>query len=336
MKSILDASMLEGARGLSTGLEYEVGSYATTVEVIELARVVARRGGIYVSHIRDEADRTFEALREVIQIARTAKVHAHISHLKLGTIGVWGKAGEAVRLLEEARREGLRITADCYPYDAWASTITVLVPDKQYENPASVKKALDDVGGGANVTIVNCREHSDYEFRTLAEIAANKGVTPVDVFIEVVRSGGASVVCRSMQEADIRRFYSTPWIAVASDGGIGMRHPRAAGTFPKVLGDFVREKRWLPLEEAIRKMTSMPAEILGLSDRGRIQAGMRADLVLFDASRIRDRSTFDQPARVAVGVHGVWVSGKRVWDTGRATGNLPGEVIAKEQIGQKR
>lgn len=328
MAELVEQAMREGAQGLSTGLEYEVGSYSTTEEVVALARAAARHRGIYVSHIRDEADKTFAALREAVRIAEEARIAVHVSHIKLGTVSVWGKAGEAIRLLEGARRRGLKVTADAYPYDAWASTITVLIPDKQYENRASVEKGLADVGGAQNVLIVNCREHPDYEFRTLEEIAAKKGVRAADVFMEVVRTGGASVVCKSMTEADIQAFYSVPWIAVASDGGIGMRHPRAAGSFPRVLARFVREKRWLSIEEAVRKMTSLPAGILGLADRGRVKPGLRADLVLFDPDAVLDHSTFQKPSALAHGVLGVWVDGVRVWTGTGVSGSLPGKVKA--------
>jgi N-acyl-D-amino-acid deacylase len=329
MAALVDQAMREGALGISTGLEYEVGSYSTTEEVVALAKVVAQHGGLYMSHIRDEADKSFDALREILRIADEARVAVHVSHIKLGTVGVWGKSREAVELLANARRKGLDVTADCYPYEAWASTITVLVPDKQYDNPASVKRGLDDVGGGQNVTVVNCREHPDYEFKNLEEIAQKEGITAVDAFIKIVKTGGASVVARSMKEDDIRTFYMTPWISIASDGGIGMRHPRAAGTFPRVLGRYVREQGWLTLEEAVRKMTSLPAARLHLVDRGAIRTGYHADLVLFDAARVMDQATFPEPAKLSTGIEKVWVNGELVWDGRAATGRTPGVVITR-------
>ena len=323
MTALMDQAMRDGALGLSTGLEYEVGSYSTTDEVIALAKVAARYKGIYVSHIRDEADKTFEALREVIRIAEEARIPAHISHIKLGTVGVWGKAKEAIALIEAARKRGLDITADCYPYDAWSSTITVLIPSKKYDDPESVARGLADVGGAANVTITSCARHPEYEFKTLEQIATSQNRTPVDLFIEIVKEGGAGVVCRSIKDEDIRDFYAAPWVMVSSDGGIGMRHPRGAGSYPRVLGLFVRERKWLPVEEAIRKMTSAPAARLGWRDRGLIREGFVADLVLFDPATVIDRSTFAEPFREAVGVRKVWVNGDLVWDS-RPTGALPG------------
>src|SRR5262249_41459833 len=155
--------MREGTVGLSTGLEYDIGNPSTTEEVIALAQVAAKYGGIYMSHVRDEADEVMGAFKEAIRIAREARIPVDISHIKLGTGGVWDKAKEAVAQIERARRAGLDITADCYPYDAWASTITVLVPSRRHDDPAAVKKGLDDVGGGVNVTITSCAKHPDYE-----------------------------------------------------------------------------------------------------------------------------------------------------------------------------
>jgi N-acyl-D-amino-acid deacylase len=329
MAALVEQGMSEGAIGLSSGLEYEVGSYSETKELVELAKAAARHGGFYMSHIRDEADRAFEAFSEAIAIGEQARIPVQISHIKLGTVAVWRKSAAVVRMVEAARKRGIDVTADCYPYDAWHSTITVLVPNKRYDDPVSVKKALDDVGGAQNIMIDRDRAHPEYEFKTLDAIAKAKGITPVELFIQIVKDGGASVVATSMVEEDIRRFYSQPWVMVASDGGIGLRHPRSAGAFPRVLGKFVREERWLSLQEAIRKMTSAPAARLKLAGRGTIAAGRIADLVLFDPATIGDRSTFQEPFVIATGVKGVWVSGARVWDGGKPTGATPGQMLAR-------
>ncbi len=326
MAELVEQAMREGAVGLSTGLEYDVGNPATTEEVIALARVTAKFGGIYMSHVRDEADLAFDAFREAIRIGREAGLPVQISHIKLGTVGVWNKAGEVVRLIESARRGGLDITADCYPYDAWASTITVLVPSRRHDDRAAVKKGLDDVGGGQNVLITNCSSHRDYEGKTLEQIAKAAAETAVDVYMQIVRDGGASVVCQSMTSADIKTFYQQPWVMVASDGGIGMRHPRGAGTFPRVLGLYVRERKWLTLEEAIRKMSSFPARRLGLKDRGLIKAGMKADLVIFDPEKVIDRSTMTQPGLEPDGIKYVLVNGKTVVAEGKVA-DASGEIL---------
>jgi N-acyl-D-amino-acid deacylase len=326
MEQLVTQAMREGAMGLSTGLEYEVGGYASTGEVARLAAAAARLGGIYMSHIRDEADRTLEALAEAIAIGERADIAVQISHIKLGTVGVWGKAGEAVRVIEAARARGADVTADAYPYDAWASTITVLVPSKRHDDPEAVARGLADVGGAANVMLIHYPMNPDYEFRTLEEIARERQVTPVALYTEIVQAGGAGVVCRSMTEDDIRIFYRQPWVMVASDGGIGMRHPRGAGSFPRVLGRYVREKGWLTLEEAIQKMTSLPAARLELEDRGVIRPGAFADLVLFDPERIIDRSTFAEPFLLSEGVVKVWVNGEAVW--GATPRSAPGTAMA--------
>jgi N-acyl-D-amino-acid deacylase len=327
MRLLVEQAMREGAMGLSTGLEYETGKPASTEEVIALARAAGANGGIYISHIRDEADKSFEALAEAIQIGREARLPVQISHIKLGTLKVWGKSKQVVDLINKARSRGQDVTADCYPYDAWSSTIRVLIPSGRHDDPIDVARGLADVGGPANVTIVSCRAHPDYEFKTMAEISKQENISPVELYMKIVREGGAGVVCHSMKDADIQMFYRQPWVMVSSDGGIGSRHPRGAGTYPRVLGRFVRELRWLSLPEAIRKMTSFPAARFKLQDRGLIRAGFKADLVLFDPVRVIDRATFKDPQLVADGVKRVFVNGVEVWNDGKATGERPGQAL---------
>ena len=329
MARLVEQGMSEGAVGLSTGLEYDVGHPSTTEEVIELARAAARHGGIYMSHVRDEADDVMNAFKEAIRIGREAHIPVQISHIKMGTVGVWGQADKAVELINAARHSGVDITADCYPYDAWQSTITVLIPSRRHDDPVAVKKGLDDVGGAGNVLITGCRAHHDYEGKTLEEISREHKISPVDVYIQIVKDSGASVVCRSMKDSDIKTFYHQPWVMVASDGQAGGRHPRGAGTFTRVLGRFVRERQWLTLEDAVRKMTSAPALRLGLYDRGAIREGMKADLVIFDPKRVIDRSTFKEPQLLSEGIERVFVNGEPVFEKGKTTGRLPGVVIRK-------
>jgi N-acyl-D-amino-acid deacylase len=327
MAALVDQGMREGAVGLSSGLEYEVGGYADTNELVELAKIAARYRGIYMSHIRDEADKAFDAFREAIEIGERAHVPVQISHIKLGTVGVWRKAAAAIALVDAARQRGVDVTADAYPYDAWSSTITVLVPDKRYDYAPSVEKALADVGGAQHVLIVRHAAHPEYEFHTLEAIAHDLQTTPVALFIQIVKDGGAGVVCTSMVDDDIRAFYRQPWVMVGSDGGINARHPRGAGTFPKVLGRYVREQNWLTLTEAIAKMTSAPADRLMLKDRGRIANGAIADVVLFNPSTIIDRSTFSDPMVLPAGVEKVFVGGELVWEGGKPAGRRSGKVI---------
>ena len=327
MKQLVEQAMREGAIGLSTGLEYETGKPASTEEIITLARVAGAYGGIYISHIRDEADQSFEALAEAIRIGKEARIPVQISHIKLGTVGVWGRAGDVVSLINKARASGQDVTADCYPYNAWSSTIKVLIPSGRHEDPVDVARGLADVGGPANITIVSCRTHPDYEFKTMDEISKREGITPVELYMKIVRDGGAGVVCHSMKDEDIRTFYQQPWLMVSSDGGIESRHPRGAGSYPRVLGRYVRELSWLTLPEAIRKMTSFPASRFKLNDRGLIRRGYKADLVLFDPDKIIDRSTFSEPELMADGVKLVFVNGVEVWGNGRSRGDLPGKAL---------
>ena len=330
METMVQQAMIDGAFGLSSGLEYETGKPSTTEEVIALASVAGRYRGIYISHIRDEADRTLEAIAEAIRIGKEGRLPAQISHIKVGTVAVWNKAPQVVALIKKARARGQDVTADCYPYDAWSSTIRVLIPSGRHDDPVDVARGISDVGGAANITIVSCRAHPDYEFKTLAQIAANEKISAVDAYMKIVRDGGAGVVCRSMTEADIKFFYQQPWVMVSSDGGIGSRHPRGAGTYPRVLGRFVREWHWLSLTEAIRKMTSLPAARLRLSDRGMIRPAHKADVVIFDPSRVIDNATFEKPTLISEGMKHVFVNGVEVWRDGAVTGNRPGKALRRQ------
>jgi N-acyl-D-amino-acid deacylase len=327
-------AMNEGAIGLSSGLEYEVGSYSNTAELIAMARSAAEHGGIYSTHIRDEADKAFDALLEEIEIAEQAHIPVDHSHIKLGTVGVWGKASEYIRVIEEARSRRVDFLADCYPYEAWHSNIKVIVPDKQYENPGSVEKALADLGGPDHLTITEFKPNASYAGRSLAEIAKSNKLSPVEMYIRIIREGDAAnteaaVIGHSIIESDLEAFYRQPWVMVASDGGIGSAHPRGAGTFPRVLGLFVREKHWLTLPEAIRKMTSLPAQRLNWKDRGVLREGAYADLVLFDPATIIDRSTFTKPQELPTGIERVFVNGILVWNDGKPTGATPGQVLTR-------
>lgn len=332
MVQFVDQGMTEGAIGLSSGLEYEVGSYSSTDEVVAMSAAAAKHGGFYMTHIRDEADKAFDALKEEITIGERAHIPVQHSHIKLGTVGVWGKAPQYIQVIEAARKRGVDFLADCYPYDAWHSNLKVLVPNKQYENPQSVAKALADVGGGSHVTIVEFKPNPSYEGHTIDDLARSNNITPVEMSIRLIRESDAAntepgIIGQSMIESDIKAFYQQPWVMVASDGGIGSRHPRGAGTFPRVLGVYVREKHWLTLPEAIRKMTSLPAKRLGWKDRGTIHEGAFADMVLFNPDKVIDRSTFSSPFALPTGIEKVFVSGTLVWNSNKPTGARPGRVL---------
>jgi|SRR5271166_1235356 len=335
MEQRMGQAMNQGALGLSSGLEYEVGSYATTDELVALAKVAAASGGIYMTHIRDEADKSFEALNEEIAIGERAHIPIEHSHIKLGPVGVQGKAADYIKVIEAARKRGVDFLADCYPYDAWHSNLKVVVPDKQYENPKSVATALASYGGGSHITITEFSPNKSYVGHNLAELAKANKLSEVEMYIRLIREGDAahteaSIIGQSMIESDIKAFYQQPWVMVASDGGIGSQHPRGAGTFPRVLGLYVREKHWLTLPGAIRKMTSLPAQRLGWKDRGLIREGAFADVVLFNPETVIDRSTFADPTALSTGIEKVFVNGVLVWDAGKPTGARPGFVIGRK------
>lgn len=329
MLVLMEQAMKDGAFGLSSGLEYDVGFSASTEELIALAEIAAKYNGIYMTHMRDEEEGMLDALRESIRIGKEAKLPVQISHIKMGNKNVWGKSADAIALIDAERKNGFDVTADVYPYTAWASTITVLVPSRKHDDKAEVEKGLQNVGGADKVLVTSCAAHREYEGKTLDEIAKAQNVSPAQVYIQIVKDGGAGVVCNSMNEDDVKAFYTRSWAMVSSDGGIGSRHPRGTGTFTKVLGRFVRENNWFPLEEAVRKMSAFPAQRLGLKNRGLIKKGMKADLVLFDKDKVKDLATFTQPQNLSEGIEIVFVNGQKIWENGKTTGGLPGEILRK-------
>jgi len=335
MEARMSQAMNQGVLGLSSGLEYEVGSYAATDELVDLAKVAAKDGGIYMTHIRDEADKSFDALNEEIAIGERAHIPVEHSHIKLGTVGVQGKAADYIKIIEAARKRGVDFMADCYPYDAWHSNLKVVVPDKQYENATSVATALASYGGGSHITITEFSPNPSYVGRTIADLAKASNISEVEMYIKLIRDGDlahteALIIGQSMIESDIKAFYQQPWVMVASDGGIGSEHPRGAGTFPRVLGVYVREKHWLTLPQAVRKMAALPAERLGWNERGVIREGAFADLVLFDPNTVIDHSTYTNPTALATGIEKVFVNGVLVWGAGKPTAARPGVVLGRK------
>jgi N-acyl-D-amino-acid deacylase len=302
---------------------------------VAVAEVAAKHGGFYETHVRDEGNKSFSALEEEIAIGQRAHLPIEHSHIKVSTVAVWGKAPEFINVIEAARKRGLDFLADCYPYDAWHANIKVLMPDKQYTNPKSVEKALTDNGGPDTVTITEFAPHPEYVGHNLAELADARKISPTEMYIQIIRDGDAanteaSIIGKSMIERDIQAFYQQPWVMVASDGGIGSPHPRGAGTFPRVLGVYVREKHWITLPEAIHKMTGLPAQRLGWKERGTLHEGAFADLVLFNPDTVIDRATFAKPFELSAGIEKVFVNGTLVWDDGKATGSKPGRVLLSE------
>jgi N-acyl-D-amino-acid deacylase len=342
MRALVEQEMRSGALGLSTGLEYEIGSYADTAEVIACARAAAAQGGLYISHMRDEETDVFASLRETARIAEEARVPAQVSHIKLAAATVWGRAGEALRLMERVRKPAGPLTADVYPYTYWASTLRTLVPREKQGDRRAWEAALAEVGGPANVRLSRFFPDRSWEGRTLAELAERERKDPLALVMEILERtqgappGGERVVVTAMAEEDVRRFLAAPQVMIGSEGAVTGDHPRIAGTYPRILGRYVREERVLTLEEAVRKMTSFPARRMGIRDRGVIRTGMKADLVLFDPDTVIDRATVDDPNAAPVGISHVWVNGRPVLEAGRITAERPGQVVRRAGAGTTR
>lgn len=337
MEALLQQEMLAGAFGLSSGLEYEQGHFATTEEMVALAKVAGASGGTYLSHVRDESNKVFESFDEVLRIGREAKLPVGITHIKMGATSVWHQAAKRVpAYFEQAKREGVKLTPDVYPYTYWHSTIRVLVPDRDFFNAEKVARALEENGGAAAIRFASYVPNPALAGKTLAEMATHWGISPVEAYMRTIRETAAEVdggepmediIGTSMSEDDVRWFVAHPDIAFCSDGELHGSHPRGAGSFPRVLGHYVREETALSLAEAIRKMTSLPAGRLGLTDRGRIAPGFVADLVLFDPATVIDQSTIQHPEAPPLGIPAVMVSGEWVVRDGVLTGNRPGQAL---------
>jgi len=331
MSALMERAMLDGAIGLSSGLEYDPGFYATPDEMVALARVAARHGGFYSSHVRDEENAALDAWREAIDVGRKAGLPVEISHIKLAVEPVWGRAAQGLKVLEDARREGLTVMADWYPYTYWQSAMYVLIPDRDFENRDKWRVGLAEIGGAKNVLVTAYRPDPSYDGKTLEEIARLRGEDPVTSVIAMIREAGPGIgiIGTSMDEEDLATFLTHPQVLVCSDGNIAGSHPRGFGTFPRVLARYVREGRLLSLEEAIAKMTGRSARQAGLTDRGVLARGRKADVVVFDPDTIEDRATKERPDQMAVGVAHVIVNGVVVLDGGKMTGERPGRGLRR-------
>jgi N-acyl-D-amino-acid deacylase len=326
MAALVARGMEDGAFGLSSGLEYDPGFYATTDELVVLASAAGARGGFYASHLRNEADDVMRSLAEIVDIGRRSRLPVHVSHIKLGTVAVWGRTDEALGILHAAR--DLDVSADWYPYSFWSSTTYVLMPGgRNWEDRAGWARGLADVGGAGNVLITGFPPDPSYDGHTLAQVAERQGRDPVDVLMDIVHRGNAGILCTSMQESDLEAFLRDPLVMIGSDGGIKIAHPRGAGAYPRVLGRYVRERGVIPLEVAVHKMTGQPALRLGLPDRGLLAAGMKADVVVFDPGRVIDRSTATAPQAPPEGIEYVFVNGQAVIEAGQPTRARPGRVL---------
>jgi N-acyl-D-amino-acid deacylase len=345
METLLTEDLRNGSLGLSTGLEYDPGIYSNTEEVISLAKVTAAEGARYISHMRSE-DRYFDnALEELIRIGREANLPVQISHFKLAAVDLWGQAPRVIQRLEQAREEGIDVTADVYPYTYWQSTLTVLLPERDFYDLDAARFALEKLAPAEGLTLVNYMPDPGLVGMTVAEIAAARGMSNEETYLALIRDvyegmtdeemtaldePPEMVLGVSMSEDDIAVLIAWTHSNICSDG-YGEGHPRGHGAFPRAIRQYVREQQILSIEEMIRKMTSLGAAHVGISDRGLVKQGYVADLVLFDPLTITDRATIENPKQLSEGIAGVWVNGDRVWSEQKATSARPGILISREK-----
>ena len=358
MKQMVRDAMEQGALGISTGLFYVPGSFTSTEEVIELSKVAAEYNGIYISHIREEAAQLIDSVQETIRIGEEADIPVQITHHKVIGVENWGASLESLRLVDEARNRGVDVTIDQYPYTASQTSINALIPQwaqaggreemlsriDSAETYSSIKnevvaKILYDRGGGdpKNVFISRNSWDPDMAGKNLAELAIEAGLEPTpenaaDVVFDIIRGGGATAVYHAIGPEDVDRIMQHPATAIGSDGPVGVfgegtPHPRQYGTFARVLGLYVRERKVLSLEDAIRKMSSQSARRLGIHDRGLITTGYFADIAIFDPDEIIDKATFENPHQYAIGTKFVLVNGTVVVENGQHTGARPGRIL---------
>lgn len=359
MKKLVEQAMLEGAVGLSSA--FNGGGYDNPEEIFEMAGVAAQYGGYYATHVGSEGYQLMEELKKAIDVAEVAKIPVHIFHFKIRSRNLWGKLGPAVAMIEDARKRGLEITANQYPYTAMQHPWSRLFPDWAVEGPPQrilqlltdpatrerIKKDplflqyVDEHGGFENTVasrIMNAKNKS-LEGKTIAEIARLRGdKDPADTCFNLILEEGSYIagIYHNMSEDDVRMVMKLPWVSIASDGsalrpdgilGDGKPHPRSYGTNPRVLGKYAREEKVLTLEDAVRKMTSLPAQIMRLKDRGTLREGYWADVVVFDPKTVKDVGTFEEPEQYPVGIEHVFVNGVAVIESGNHTGAKPGKVV---------
>ena len=364
MRALVRRAMVDGAMGLTTALIYTPAVFAKTDELVELAKVASESGGMYISHMRSEGNRLLEAIDETLTIARQAHIRAEIYHLKAAGQSNWNKLGDAIAKIEAARREGLEITADMYTYTAGSTGLDASMPPwvqeggydawaRRLRDPAiraRVRREMTTPGdewenlllaaGGEGTLLVGFKNEAlrIYTGKTLGQVAKLRGTSVQDTAMDLVVEDGSrvQVVYFLMSEENVKRQIQLPWVSFGSDAssmaaeGVFLKtstHPRAYGNFARLLGKYVRDERVIPLEEAVRKLTSLPADTLRIKDRGRLAVGQFADVVVFDPKTIADRATYEQPHQYAVGMRHVWVNGTHVLKDGEHTGAKPGRVV---------
>jgi N-acyl-D-amino-acid deacylase len=360
MRQMVAENIEKGAVGISSGLEYEPGSYALQDEITELCRIAARHGGVYATHLRDEGDHLLESLDEALAIARNAEIGIQISHFKIAYPRNWEKIESALKKIEEAEREGISIFCDRYPYIAgstglsyyfplWAkqgTTVEFLARLKDPAQEGRIRGHIDEqeekLGSWEKVVIASVvsEENRKFEGMSILDSANQAGKTPYEFMRDILieEKNRVGMITFMMKEENLERILAHPLVGVGTDGsavapyGIlsrGKPHPRLYGTFPRVLGKYVREEKIVPLPEMIRKMTSVPAKKFGFAKRGALMVDNIADLVVFDADRVIDKATWTDPHQYSIGIEYVLVNGQIVIERGEHTGNLPGRVLRK-------
>jgi|SoiMethySBSTD1v2_1073268.scaffolds.fasta_scaffold20944_5 N-acyl-D-amino-acid deacylase len=364
MRGLVRTAMDEGAMGLTTALIYIPGVFASTGELVELAKVASQSGGMYVSHMRSEGNRLLEAIDETLTIAREANIRAEIYHLKASGESNWPKMAVAIEKIEAARKQGLDVTADMYTYTAGSTGLDAAMPPwvqeggykawaqrlrdpkvrtrvrKEMTTPQDVWENIMLAAGGDGTLLVGFKNEAlrQYAGKTLAEVARLRGTSLQDTAMDLVVEDGSrvQVVYFLMSEENVRRQIALPWVSFGSDAasmapeGVFVKtstHPRAYGNFARLLGKYVRDEHVVTLQEAIRKLTSLPAATLRVKERGRLAPGYFADVVAFDPRTIADRATYEKPHQHATGVRHVWVNGVQVLKDGEHTGQKPGRVV---------
>jgi N-acyl-D-amino-acid deacylase len=351
MEAFVEQGMKDGAWGLSTGLIYNPGTYARTEEIIALAKVAARNGGFYASHIRNEGTGVLAAIEEALTIGREAKLPVHISHLKASGRKAWGKAADEIALIEQARARGQAVTADQYPYTASSTSLAATLVPPQFREGTSkeflarlddleqgprirlaIQTNLDGREGGKAIRIARYGPKSAWNGKSIDQLAKAEKKTPLEIVLEIERHGGAQIVNFGMSEEDVRLIMKQPWVATASDGssqqlGRTVPHPRSYGCFARKIGRYAIAEKIISLEQAIRSASGLPADILKLPERGYLKPGYFADIVVFDPKTYIDRATYDKPHQYATGVRYLLVNGKMAIDEGKYTGALAGRVL---------
>jgi N-acyl-D-amino-acid deacylase len=338
MAALVNADMQAGALGLSTGLEYEPGIFSSTEEIIELAKAAARHGGRYSSHVRDEDDNFVDAINEIIRIGREADIPVHITHIKLADKFAWGSTDDIIALLDTARADGVDLTADIYPYERWASNLAVLFPERDFTSRATAEFTFTRTAAADDILLIDYPPNRGFEGMTIAQVAAVTERDEITTLLELSQAAedhrrktgeDTGIIAKSMNNDDISAFMKWPYMNICSDGWHD-GHPRGSGSFPRVLGRFVREQGVLSLPEAIYKMTGRSADSMGIKERGRIAPGKYADLVLFDPDTVIDHATMTSPAALSEGIVKVWVNGVLAYDQ-KVLGTTSGRSIRRDE-----